>query len=318
MDNFTFDIDKTTAKAQIRRDVMSVLAKADGFSKKDLFNSLFDLSSLPESAKDDTDVDSAGVMYRSLIGAVLNDAIETGEVTYADHKYSLLRDMPIYIRGYEVKEYVKNLLKENVPYTKKEIFKKCEKAFGTDKTVTNKDDNRLRAYIGEYLNTCEKKGTVRVKNGSYYLSEETESQLDSYDTFISTLNARGGENFEHFGAMLLRAFYEKAGVCVEECSVTGGSDDGGVDIVVRTVDKLGFREYICVQAKARKNSHITLKEVREFIGAMHTQGGTKGIYLTTSVFHQDAKKLIDDVANVTGIDGAILYSLAKECKLHVL
>ena len=184
MDNFTFDIDKTTAKAQIRRDVISVLAKADGFSKKDLFNSLFDLSSLPESAKDDTDVDSAGVMYRSLIGAVLNDAIETGEVTYADHKYSLLRDMPIYIRGYEVKEYVKNLLKENVPYTKKEIFKKCEKAFGTDKTVTNKDDNRLRAYIGEYLNTCEKKGTVRVKNGSYYLSEETESQLDSYDTFI--------------------------------------------------------------------------------------------------------------------------------------
>jgi restriction system protein len=84
------------------------------------------------------------------------------------------------------------------------------------------------------------------------------------------------------------------------------------------VDKLGFREFICVQAKARKNSHVTLQEVREFIGAMHTQGGTKGIYLTTSVFHQDAKKLIDDVANVTGIDGAILYNLAKECKLHVL
>ena len=152
-------------------------------------------------------------------------------------------------------------------------------------------------------------------HGKYYLSEEIECAVDSFDRFIKSLNSSGGEGFERFGAILLRSFYEKSGVTVDECNVTGGSDDGGVDIVVRITDKLGFKDFICVQAKARRNAHVTLKEVREFIGAMHTQNGTKGIYLTTSVFHPDAEKLLNDVPHVTGIDGARIYALAKELDL---
>ena len=318
MDITALKKNQSTVKAQVRRDVVSVLSQKSSITKKELFEAVYDLSSLTEEERHDANVDSPAVLYRSLIGAVLTDAIEMGEISYEGNVYSLNKDTPLYIRGYEVKEYVKGILKENVPYTKKEIFKKCEIAFGTNSTVTNKDDNRLRAYVGEYLNTCERKGTVTVENGAYYLSKETESIIDSYDNFIGTLNSKGGENFERFGAMLLRAFYEKAGVTVDECKVTGGSDDGGIDIVVRTTDKLGFKEFICVQAKARRNAHVTLKEVREFIGAMHTQGGTKGIYLTTSVFHEDAKRLIEDVHNVTAIDGAILYKIAKECNVNAL
>ena len=313
MDILTLKKNQTSVKAQIRRDLVSVLSSCGSASKKELFSRLFEISPLSSDAINDTDVDSVGVLYRSIIGAVLSDSVEMGEISLENSVYSLNRDVPLFIRGYEVKEYVKSVLKENVPYSKKEIFRRCELAFGTDKTSTNKDDNRLRAFVGEYLTSCEKKGIVTVSDGVYYLSKEIENVVDSYDSFINTLNSRGGENFEQFGAMLLRAFYEKAGVIVDECSVTGGSDDGGVDIVVRTTDKLGFKEFICVQAKARRNNHVTLKEVREFIGAMHTQGGSKGIYLTTSVFHEDARKLLEDVHNVTGIDGAILYSLAKEC-----
>ncbi len=304
-----------SVKAQIRRDAISVLSEKERVSKKELFSSLFDRSPLSSAEKAETDVDSAVVFYRSLIGAVLSDAAETGEVSCEDNIYTLNRDTPLFIRAYEVKEFVKNILKENIPYTKKEIFAKCEASFGTDKTSTNKDDNRLRAYIGEYLATCERKGTVTLDGGKYYLSEETESTVDSFDNFIRTLNSYGGENFERYGAILLRRFYEKSGMTVDECSVTGGSDDGGIDIIVRTTDKLGFKDFICVQAKARRNAHVTLKEVREFIGAMHTRGGTRGIYLTTSVFHPDAEKLLSDVPNVTGIDGARVYSLAKEHKL---
>ena len=315
MDIKTLKKKQSSIKAQIRRDVISVLSAKDKLAKKEIFSTVFDMSSLSEEQKTETSVDSVGVFYRSLIGAVLTDALETGEISSSDSFYFLNRNMPIYIRGYEVKEYVKKMLKENIPYTKKEIFARCESAFGTDKTTTNKDDNRLRAYIGEFLSTCEGKGIVTCDGGKYYLSHETENVVDTYEKFISELNSAGGENFERFGAMLLKRFYEKSGITVDECSVTGGSDDGGVDIIVRTTDKLGFKEFICVQAKARKNAHVTLKEVREFIGAMHTQGGTRGIYLTTSVFHPEAKKLIDEVPNVTGIDGAILYMLAKECKL---
>ena len=304
-----------SVKAQIRRDIVSILSEAACVTKKSLFDALFEKSPLSPAERTETDADSAAVLYRSLIGAVLNDSVETGEVSIANNSYSLNRDVPIYIRSYEVKEYVRNILKENVPYSKKEIFLKCEAAFGTDKTDTNKDDNRLRAYIGEYLSTCERKGAITIADGKYYLSEEKESAVDSFDKFIKTLNSLGGEGFERFGAILLRRFYEKSGVTVDECKVTGGSDDGGVDIVVRITDKLGFKDFICVQAKARRNAHVTLKEVREFIGAMHTQGGTKGIYLTTSVFHPDAEKLIYEVPHVTAIDGAKIFTLAKELNL---
>ena len=306
---------QSTVKARIRRQLISILAECDTIDKKELFSSLYSLSGLTDAQIEDTSADSVSVLYRSFIGSVIADATETGEVSSNGNGYCLNKDMPIYIRGYEVKEFVKEILKENIPYTKKEIFTRCETEFSTDKTVTNKDDNRLRAYIGEFLTNCEKKGIVALSDGKYHLSEETESNVDEYDTFIKTLNEKGGENFERFGALLLKKFYEKSGLTVEECRVTGGSDDGGVDIVVRTTDKLGFKEFICVQAKARRNAHVTLKEVREFIGAMHTQGGTRGIYLTTSVFHPDAMELIQSVPNVTGIDGGILYSLAKECKL---
>ncbi|MBQ8344601.1 MAG: restriction endonuclease [Clostridia bacterium] len=311
----TLKREQTSVKAKIRRQLISVLSKSDKLTRKELFCALYDLSTLTEEQINDTSADSVAVLYRSLIGAVLTDALETGEISSFDNFYSLNRDMPIYIRSYEVKELVKQILKENIPYTKKEIFARCEEEFGTDKTVTNKDDNRLRAYIGEYLVSCERKGIVTLSDGKYYLSEETESNVDEYDTFIKTLNSKGGENFERYGALLLKKFYEKSGLFVEECCVTGGSDDGGVDIIVRTQDKLGFKEFICVQAKARRNAHVTLKEVREFIGSMHTQGGTRGIYLTTSVFHADAQELLNQVPNVTGIDGSTLYSLAKECKL---
>lgn len=306
---------QTSVKAKIRRQLISILADTETVDKKELFSSLYSVSGLTPAQLEDTSVDSVSVLYRSLIGAVIVDAMETGEVSSNGNSYFLNRDMPIYIRGYEVKEFVKEILKDNIPYTKKEIFTRCEQEFGTDKTVTNKDDNRLRAYIGEFLTNCEKKGIVTLSDGRYHLSEETESNVDEYDTFIKSLNEKGGENFERFGALLLKKFYEKSGLTVDQCCVTGGSDDGGVDIIVRTTDKLGFKEFICVQAKARRNSHVTLKEVREFIGAMHTQGGTRGIYLTTSVFHTDAWELLQSVPNVTGIDGSILYSLAKECKL---
>ena len=315
MDIKSLKKEQITVKARIRRRVISVLAKADKLSKKELFDNIYALSPLTEEQLKDTSVDSVAVLYRSLIGAVITDALETGEISCIAGFYSLNKDMPIYIRGYEVKEYVKEILKENTPYTKKEIFTRCEQEFGTDKTNTNKDDNRLRAYVGEYLVNCEKKGIVTLTDGKYHLSEETECSVDEYDNFIRTLNSKGGENFERYGALLLKKFYERSGLTVEECCVTGGSDDGGVDIIVRTKDKLGFKEFICVQAKARRNAHVTLKEVREFIGSMHTQGGTRGIYLTTSVFHADAMELLDQVPNVTGIDGAMLYTLAKECKL---
>ena len=67
---------QTAVKAQVRRDVVSVLSKVSSISKKELFSRVYDLSSLSDEERLDTNVDSVGVLYRSLIGAVLSDAVE--------------------------------------------------------------------------------------------------------------------------------------------------------------------------------------------------------------------------------------------------
>lgn len=304
-----------SVKAKIRRDFMDVLSSCDKIVKGELFKELFARSELTEEQTRQSSVDSVGVLYRSLIGAVLCEAIENAEVTDENGSIYLNRDVPIYVRESEVKEYVKNLFKENKPLTKREIINKSIRAFGTDKTLSERDDNKLRAYIGDFLASAQRASLITASNGRYYMSQEKEDVLDSYEQFLNSINSKGGEYFERYGAMLLKKFYEKAGVCVLECNVTGGSDDGGVDIELRTQDKLGFKEYIAVQAKARRSAQVSVKEIREFIGAMHTKGATRGIYLTTSTFHPNAQVLIDRIYNITAIDGKKLYTLAKECSL---
>ena len=67
-----------------------------------------------------------------------------------------------------------------------------------------------------------------------------------------------------------------------------------------------------VQAKCRRNIQVTEKEVRQFYGGMVAQNGTRGIYITTSVFHKAAWELIYSIGNCVGVDGHKVFLLAKK------
>jgi restriction system protein len=99
--------------------------------------------------------------------------------------------------------------------------------------------------------------------------------------------------------------------------VTGGSNDGGIDVVVDTRDGLGFFEHVMVQAKCRERTHVTEKEVREFYGAMNASGSTRGIYVTTTYFHESAENFLDSCADLVGIDGEKLFELIKKTKYGI-
>lgn len=299
--------------ARIKKQIILSLEKAP-LTRRELVCEVLRRIGISEAECANNSVDGVGVLLRAYIGEVINEGINVGEIINTDGALSLKLNV-IYLSNAEVKEHIKGILKDNTAFTKQQIFEECIRHFGADKTFSDSDDNIIRAFAGEFLARCERTGILTIEGGKYRLTPEDENHLDSYDSFINEINENGGEYFERYGAMLIRKFYEKSGFTVTECAVTGGSDDGGVDIVVRTEDKLGFKDFIAVQAKARKNAHITVKEVREFIGAMHTTGANRGIYLTTSYFHEEAQKLIDQIPNVTKIDGGLLYQLAVECKL---
>ena len=91
--------------------------------------------------------------------------------------------------------------------------------------------------------------------------------------------------------------------------VTGGSDDGGIDGIIKTVDSLGFRELIMIQMKNR-NVTATETDIRGFYGAVCAKQGSRGIYATVSDFHPMAQKLLDSIDNCVGVGGDKIFSMA--------
>ena len=298
----------------IKKHIVSIL---DGnvISRTTLINAVISRLGFTKAELRDTCVDSSCILARTYIGKAITDAIEFGEIIEDDGLLRLQLNHSIPEKDV-IEACLVEMLKQNVAMSKNEIFNACFKKLGADKTFSTRDDDVIRAVAGQALASFERRAIISLVDGKYCLNQETEDRLDAQVEFIDSINSQGGEYFERYGAMLLRKYYERCGFKVAECSVTGGSDDGGIDIIIRTEDMLGFKELIAVQAKARRNLHVSVKEVREFIGAMLAKGASRGIYLTTSYFHSEAELLIEKIPNLTKIDGKILYEIAKQCGFY--
>jgi restriction system protein len=94
--------------------------------------------------------------------------------------------------------------------------------------------------------------------------------------------------------------------------IGGHGSDGGVDGVIRQ-DKLGL-ELIYIQAKAWKRDHaVSRPDVQGFVGALHGKGASKGVFITTSRFTDDARTYADAVqSRVVLVNGRELANLMIE------
>lgn len=83
---------------------------------------------------------------------------------------------------------------------------------------------------------------------------------------------------------------------IERNVVTKKSNDEGIDGIV-TEDQLGF-DKIYVQAKKWSEDNLVSRgEVQKFSGAIAGQGGTKGVFITTSDFTKGAKEYVEKQFN---------------------
>jgi len=114
----------------------------------------------------------------------------------------------------------------------------------------------------------------------------------------------------------MKQYYSKKGKTVLEAYVTGGSQDGGIDGVIKTRDELGFIETVMIQTKNRVDISSET-DVRGFYGAVCAQKGSRGIFATTSDFHTSAKEFIDGLDDLVGIGGDRLFALAIECSYGI-
>ena len=97
----------------------------------------------------------------------------------------------------------------------------------------------------------------------------------------------------------------------------GQSGDGGVDGVINE-DKLGL-EKIYLQAKRWNATSVGSPDLHKFIGALHGQGATKGVFITTSKFTKEAKDYVLGLKNfsISLVEGTELARLMIEHDLGV-
>lgn len=136
------------------------------------------------------------------------------------------------------------------------------------------------------------------------LRSELQSQLASVDPY----------RFEQVVLDLLFAM-GYGGSRAEAAKVTKKSSDEGIDGVINE-DRLGL-DVIYVQAKRWQNN-IGRKEIQSFVGALAGQQASKGVFITTSEFVQNALDYARNVSQkVILIDGNRLADLMIEHKIGV-
>ena len=121
-----------------------------------------------------------------------------------------------------------------------------------------------------------------------------------------------------FFEKLVLDLLEKMGYAFDTESIirTRYGNDEGIDGIVKE-DKFGFRN-IYVQAK-RWNNSVGRPEIQKFLGAVAGQGGTKGLFITTSTFSNEALEYAKKQLQVklVLVDGKMLTNLMIQYNLGV-
>lgn len=301
---------------QIKRQIPEIL-KNGPLKRKTIIDKAVELSPLTPDDKKDFRASGILALYRSIVGTALQRMQQYGDICVNDHnEISLSKKPSVIVREAEVARYIIELLKTGT-LTAKEILLACIKYFGADKTPSASDDDDIDTLVRKLLPSLTKRGKLTYAYGKYSLSSDTmviKKPTSLFEEFIAMLNSKGGEFFENYSALLLDNYYRSIDMNVGYCNVIGGSDDGGIDVMLQVSDQLGFEDKILVQCKQKTNSAVTLKELKEFVGAFYVEKGTRGIFMTTSRFHKEASKLFGQLHNIIPIDGPKLFELAKKCQ----
>lgn len=143
---------------------------------------------------------------------------------------------------------------------------------------------------------------------------EEKNKLLVYD-LREKINNMDPEAFEKMILVLV----EKMGYAFDESSLihTNYIGDGGIDGIIKE-DKFGFSN-IYIQAKRYNTSKVGRPDIQKFLGAVTGEGGTKGLFITSSSFTKEAIEFAKKQINVKLIlvDGDELAQLMIRYNLGV-
>ena len=301
---------------KIYSTVIDILEKKP-LQRRELISAYINSLALPRELMLDKSTGGRVNVERSIVGAAINEMRSKGIITKnADGFYFATEQKPVVIRNERCESEILKMLAEK-SLTKSEIRQGLTRVFGTDKTLTEKDDNKLFAYMGDALRRMVKDGALTLDGKYYSISKKISARIDDIsnvltlkNVFLTRLHKKGGEFFENYFMTLLEKYVTLFGKTVTSNTTTGGSADGGIDGILETVDMLGFRETIMVQTKNRSDT-TNETDVRGFWGAVCARQGSRGIFVTSSDFHYSARAFLDSIDNCVGVDGDKIFEMAR-------
>ena len=308
---------------RIYKAVLDELEKAP-MERSGLIKAALDAFALTDAELSDKSTNGRMNVLRSLAGTVINDMHNRSIISRDKNSlYHRNTEKPVAIRMERCEEEILNILHAS-PKTRSEIRDSLVDFFGTDETATVKDDNKLFTFIGQILKRLVNDNMLDF-DGSYYRiipakAAELKNRKDILSLkadFLALLHSKGGEFFEHYFMNLLEKYFIRCGKTVTASFVTGGSADGGIDGIAKTIDSLGFRETIMVQTKNR-NEIAVETDIRGFYGAVCAAQGSRGIYAITSDFHPVAKEFLETIDNCVGVNGDKIFSMAVDASYGII
>jgi len=175
---------------------------------------------------------------------------------------------------YQITETGQSIFKENISSINTDYLKKFEGYKLWQETYQQNEEPKTD------IKTSEDKTPEEIIGDNFRkVNDELGFEL------LETVKQKSPAQFEKFVLEVLNSM--GYGLDNEKnFEVVGQSGDNGIDGIIYQ-DKLGI-DKIYVQAKRWSDNKVQSKDIRDFIGSLSLKGTTKGVFITTSGFTQDA------------------------------
>lgn len=254
------------------------------------------------------------------VSSYLNLSDEEKMKMLSTKKATIIYDRIGWTRTYLVKAG----LVENVRRGVYRITEEGKAALLTKQRITNDYLMKYKSFV-EFIRPVVKKNVEQSDNTEHIL-EDNFTPDENIKQAVRMIHTRLSDDLLDvilsknpiFFEKLVLDLIEKMGYAFDEESIVKTSyiGDEGIDGIIKE-DRFGFNS-IYVQAKRWKGS-VGRPEIQKFLGAVAGQGGTKGLFITTSKFTNEAIDFANKQLQVklVLVDGKALTDLMIQYGLGV-